>query len=40
MKYPGLAGLLPAFVRNVVQMQGAEGRLPEICMKRRTNTGD
>ncbi len=28
------------FVRNVVQMHAVEGRLPEICMKRRTNTGD
>ncbi len=28
------------FVRNVVQMNGVEVRIPEICMKRRTNTGD
>ncbi len=27
------------FVRNVVQMNGVEVRFPEICMKRRTNTG-
>ncbi len=43
----GCGGLLPVvascflhFVRNVVQTHGVDGRIPEICMKRRTNTGD